>query len=166
MTPPTPDQLFSQLPDYGVIICRRCQHAIQPTKIASHLRHTNHRIPITQAQEIQYTISTWQGFAQEPQELIFPHSVEQPIPGLALYTDGLLCTVVEDCDYVCRSHESIRKHIKSEHHWQMNPRGRVPQHEIPIVREIRAECIRRVTCQRFFISRKGYPMGVNQMSPI
>ncbi|KAJ5742231.1 hypothetical protein N7533_011640 [Penicillium manginii] len=155
MAPPTTEQLFLQLPEYRVIVGRKCQHAIQPTKIVTHLRHPNHRIPTLDAQYIQYTVSTWQGFVQEPQGLIFPHSVIYPIPGLAVYTDGLSCTVLENCDYVCRSIDSIRKHIKVEHNLGLNPHGRPPQCELPILHELQAECMQRVTYQRLFLSRKG-----------
>jgi hypothetical protein len=68
----------------------------------------------------------WQGFAQEPQGLIFPYSVIYPISGLAIYTDGLLYIVVENCNYVCRSIDSMRRYIKAEHTLGLNLYGRLP----------------------------------------
>ena len=104
----TADKLFIRLPEYQVIVCRKCQHAVRPTGIVEHLRRSNHKISAPHARLVQEAVLTWDGWVEDPQQLRFPTYVQQPIEGLAIHTDGLLCTVNLDCGYVCRSERSIR----------------------------------------------------------
>jgi len=100
MSPPTANQLFVRLPEYQVIVCRKCQYAIRPSRIVDHLARSNHQVSPSRAREVQATVLTWDGYVEDPQQLVLPTSVPRPIEGLAVYTDGLLCTVAPDCGYV------------------------------------------------------------------
>lgn len=155
MLSPTAEQLFVWLPTYQVIVCRKCQHAIRPSRIVRHLRRSNHQIRPSHARHIQETVLTWDRCAEDPQQLVLPISVQRPIEGLAVYTDGLLCTVTTDCGYGCRSKERFRKHWRQEHNWTTASRGRVPQQDIYIIHQSNKEARERVMCQRFFTATAG-----------
>lgn len=151
MSGPTADQLFIRLPEYQVIVCRKCQYAVRPTGIVEHLRRSHHQIPASHARHVQETVFTWDGWVPDPQQLVFPTHVQRPIEGLATYTDGLLCTVNENCGYISRSERSMRQHWRNEHGWCVSgQRGRVRQQDVPITQESIELAMQRVTCQRFF----------------
>ncbi|KAJ5882686.1 uncharacterized protein N7473_011120 [Penicillium subrubescens] len=117
--------------------------------IVKHLRRSIHLIQLSHARNVQETVLTWGRYVEDPQ-LVLPTSVQRPIEGLAVYTDGLLCTVTTDCGYVCRTRESIRKHWRYEHGWSVGVGGRVPERELPTVQQALQEAMGRVVCQRFF----------------
>jgi hypothetical protein len=155
MSLPTADQLFTPLQEYLVILCRKCQHAIRPSGIVEHLRHSSHKIPASHARQVEETVKAWGGCVEDPQFLELPKSVRRPIEGLAVHTDGLLCTITTDCGYVCRSRESLRRHWREGHGWSTAARGRIPQQDIPIIPQSTEEAMQRVVCQRFFIAGAG-----------
>lgn len=147
MSLPTADQLFLRLPKYRVIVCRQCQYAVRPNGIAKHLAHSNHRISASDARRVEEAVQGWDDIEADIQQLQLPQSVRQHIKGLAVYTDGLLCTVAPDCEYVCRSKESIRKHWRTVHNWSPHPHGGgVRQADLEIAKESVGLAMERVAC--------------------
>lgn len=127
MTSLTAAELFIQLPQYSVIVCRQCQHAVRPTQVVAYLTHSPHRTTIPEGRQVQATIHEWDQIDPDVDRLIFPTSIDRPIPELTVYTDGILCTRSPNCTYVCRSRESLRKHWRTEHQW--SPYGRHQGHQ-------------------------------------
>lgn len=93
MSPPTAVQWVLRLPDFGVIVCRKCQYAVRPTSIVKHLRRTNHKIAAWCTREIQETVSTWDGCVADPQCLReFPTAVDHWNPSRVwLFTQMAYC---------------------------------------------------------------------------
>src|ERR1700716_1393544 len=101
-TMPTADQLFVRATQFPVIICRQCQYAVRPKQIIYHLTHGQHQISIVRARQIAQTIEEWDGVEENPDELWYPTGIDQPIEGLQIYSDGLLCKRGR-CSYICRN---------------------------------------------------------------
>lgn len=147
MAPPSAEQLFLRLPKYRVVICRQCQYAVRPNGIIKHLAHSNHRISASDAHRVEEAVQAWEDVEIDVQQLQLPRVVPRRIKGLAVYTDGLLCTVTPDCEYVCRSKESIRKHWRTAHNWSPHPYGGgVRQADLEIAKESIGLAMERVTC--------------------
>lgn len=85
------------------VLCRQCQYAVRPNGIVKHLAHSNHRISASDSRRVEEAVQEWEDIEADIQQLQLPQSVRQHIKGLAISTDGLLCIVAPDCEYVCRS---------------------------------------------------------------
>ena len=96
-------------------------------------------------------------YLRYPIELAVPQIVEQAIPELPIYSDGLKCEAEPDqCYYICRSLKKIREHCRQSHGWKkVNKRGRVSRSKAAKLEETRPWPWRTVQCQRFFASRTG-----------
>jgi hypothetical protein len=158
MAPPTATELFLQLPEYSVIVCRQCQYAVRPTQVVFHLTHSPHRTTAVYARQVQAAIEEWDGVEVDINHLTFPARVDQPIDGLTMYTDGILCTRVPGCGYVCRSKESLRKHWRTEHGWSpygLQQGDQQSHHHNNTAQAAIQDASQAVCCQRFFTTKFG-----------
>ncbi|KFY04987.1 hypothetical protein O988_00360 [Pseudogymnoascus sp. VKM F-3808] len=108
-------------PSYRVIFCRTCQYALVPNTIAAHLASERHLDDVTRQQRTHHVrFAALKGpmsaeLVQKTQ--IAPDT--SPIPYLALYSDGIACTLCEgDNPYVCRARTTMRQHLKTAHSWR------------------------------------------------
>ena len=150
-------QYFHHLLDQQVVICKACQHAVWPIEIHSHLQGKQHRISSKDATNIQEEVKQWPGVIQFASELEIPNSIAQPIPEVPLYTDGLQCQLApEECQYICRTREKLRKHWKEQHNWSIRPtRGGSGQQKQKRIETRFQEGAKKIHCQRLFPSRHG-----------
>lgn len=167
MPQPTADELFTQLTRYSVIVCQRCQHAVYPTQVIAHLTSTRHRLGVGHARQIQAVVQQWDGISQDILERSFPTQVQKPIIGLQVYTDGILCTHVDRCGYVCRSKESIRKHWRTKHNWTpFHHKGHQSPDESQAAQDAIQGAMKAVSCQRFFVhGAASHYIYIRQPSP-
>ncbi|KFY61245.1 hypothetical protein V496_05109, partial [Pseudogymnoascus sp. VKM F-4515 (FW-2607)] len=132
---------FIHLPEFRVIICKKCQFAVLPSEIDAHFtREPVHGL----GKESRRFIVNQVGFQYPPPDRI-------AIPGLAKpRTDGLGCPFEkndERCRFVHPQEQRMREHCRDAHQWK-NPqkRGRpckdCPKEDVP--------WRRGVSCQRFF----------------
>jgi hypothetical protein len=154
-TIPTADQLFIRATQFPVIICRRCEYAIRPKQVIAHLTSTQHRIPITIARQVAQTIDEWDNIHRNPDELQYPMWINQPIDGLQIYHDGILCKRGV-CGYICRSIKNMKKHWRTNHNWSAYTHAGRPQlSDIEASEQAIQGAMLQVTCQRLFAHSHG-----------
>lgn len=150
-------ELLHYLPDYRVLICKRCQYAISPSRFQTHMR-TRHRdtIGFRTYQEIRATRAIvdasylWTDPGLEP--IPIPPADALPIPSLPLQR-GLGCL---ECPYVCCEPKSMLSHVGAAHPHLRRRRGRPSPLESEVNRtQPRWE---DTFCQRFFVTgpQSGY----------
>ena len=141
------------LSEWRLIVCRKCQHAIWPAQLQSHLQGPHHRMKIKEAEPIVKTTQSWPNLIEYPIELNIPTQVNSAIPHLAIHHDGLLCDIQpERCQYICRSEKFMKTHCKQKHDWSMQSRkGRPGKSTSGSV----TKSWKTVVCQRFFNHQHG-----------
>lgn len=140
--------------EWQVLICRQCKCAIHHSHIKGHLTSTHHRVPVKEAQNIQDTVQQWDHIADPPNISNWPPRIEEPIPGITVHRDGILCLQCQV--YTCRQIRSMKAHWVAEHQFQAhssNGRPTVEQARI-IQSQIKQHC-RPVACQRLFTNGIG-----------
>lgn len=138
---------FHYYSQYRVLVCKSCQHAIQPAHITAHLRSDQHEVSRQQSEELADLYKDYD-LADPCKETIKPMTTVSPIDHLLIYRDGLQC---KHCDYVCRSIVSMKKHQRQIHDIRVG-RGRRPTTVEWTV----------TWCQCFFISVGQYYFSVQQ----
>lgn len=147
---------FIHLPEFRVIICKKCQFAVLPSEIDAHFtREPVHGLNKESRRFIKERVLRIDGLIQNKQTLSqvrfkYPPPNTMAIPGLEKpRTDGLGCTLEisgERCQFVSRFEQPMREHYRDVHHW-VNPRKRGrPKRDLE--KEVPWE--KRVHCQRFF----------------
>lgn len=56
---PTAASLFFTNPDFYVVVCRKCSHAVHRGHISRHLTSTHHPLPLSVARYVQSTVKQW-----------------------------------------------------------------------------------------------------------
>lgn len=165
-TIPTADQLFIRATQFPIIICRRCEYAVRPKQLLYHLTHGPHRFSIVQAHHLAQTIHNWDSIAENPDELEYPTWIHQPIEGLPIYNDGLLCKRGQ-CGYVCRNLKTMKIHWRQEHRWSLYDHVGKPQRSnIEASQHSIQDAMLPIICQRLFKHGHGsHYMHVRQPGP-
>ncbi|KFZ19491.1 hypothetical protein V502_03625 [Pseudogymnoascus sp. VKM F-4520 (FW-2644)] len=147
---------FIHLPEFQVIICKKCQFAVLPSEIDAHFtREPVHRLSKESQKGIFEKVAKIEGLIRNKYmlgqvEFKYPHQNTGAIPRLEEpKTDGLGCTFEKDgekCPFVSWFKQPIQEHYRDVHSW-INPRkkGR-PKRDSK--KEVPWE--RGVHCQRFF----------------
>ncbi|KAJ5875768.1 uncharacterized protein N7529_001352 [Penicillium soppii] len=149
-------QLFHQPSTTPVIVCKLCEHVIRPKEVFRHLQSANHRIPKPKARQIADAVQQWER-AAECDEWQPPLVVNEPIPNLPVYSDGILCEQGLFCQFIARSTTTIRQHWRDHHSWvaPINRGGRRRQHTSSAAEQQIQQFTRIVRCQRAFPQRLG-----------
>lgn len=101
--------LLVYLHDYGVVICRSCEFAIQPNAVSSHLlRHQVYRDKRRVLLECLEALNLL-----DPEEVPCPSPKSKPFPHLSVAA-GYRCTL-PGCDHLCISQKRMSQHLR-EHH--------------------------------------------------
>jgi RecQ family ATP-dependent DNA helicase len=111
---------LEEITGWGLVVCisQSCQHAVWPNQIESHCRRAKHNMSASDAKVIADRYIDKVRYTQSSGPFQVPQSIEQAIPQLPLFTDGLLCEVDTDgCHYVCRKLESMLQHCRLKHGW-------------------------------------------------
>jgi hypothetical protein len=150
-------QLFIQLNQPPIIICRTCCHGVWPAEVESHLRGKAHRLPQATAKQIHQVIQSWEGIEHDPHAVQWPSRIAQSIPHLDEYPDGLLCQRdLANCQFITRSLDTLKRHWREHHGWTTPYHGgRSRPQEQEQARIAIQQGYQVVTCQRFFPSQKG-----------
>lgn len=120
------DKLFQHLPKYRVIICNRCQFAVIPGQIDSHIKSRHIDFSRAQRTQIVAHVATLSDVAQTPEDVQYPRIDSAPVEGLPVIKDGLRCvheTSAGTCNYTCQTTKAMSAHCRRAHQWQ-NPRKR------------------------------------------
>lgn len=139
---------------FETLICRPCEYAVHYSHIRAHLTSTVHRIPATWAQHIQDTVQQWDCVTDPPNASNWPQQIEEPIPGVTVHQDGLLCLQCKV--YTCRQIRSMKAHWLAEHQYQVySRRGRPTVGQSHIIQDQIEQNCRPVPCQRLFTNGIG-----------
>ncbi|KAJ6072230.1 hypothetical protein N7499_010244 [Penicillium canescens] len=108
--PTIADRYFICNKQWGVAICRQCEHGVKPKEIVRHLTNPKgkHRVRKGVAEQVVDIIrhaDEWDSVKEETSW--FPTSVNRPVPVLPIYQDGLQC---QFCQQIYRSRDSLRVH--------------------------------------------------------
>jgi hypothetical protein len=152
---------FTHLPEFRVIICKKCQYAVLPSEINAHFQKTPvHSLDHPSRQRIIQKVAFIHGLIQDETQLqqegfSFPPSTSPAIPELQEpKRDGLRCTYNtkegNQCPYVVRNTQKMREHYRIVHRWTVVKKKGKPRRE-DRVKEVPWE--ENVYCQRFFDHR-------------
>ena len=121
-------QLFHQPSTDPVLVCKRCNFAVRPREVFRHLQSSNHRFSKPRARQIAEAIQT-SDYAQECDEWQPPPVVNNPIPNLPVFSDGISCEMGQFCQFIARTENTMRQHWRDQHNWvaPKNPGGRPSQ---------------------------------------
>lgn len=101
--------LLVYIPPFGVLICRACQFAVQPSAFSSHLlRHHIYRNERRKLLEELHSLAI-----AEPEEVDVPPPTTQPVPYIPVYR-GLVCESF-DCNHACVSEKRMAQHWSLVH---------------------------------------------------
>ena len=146
-------QLFHQPSTDPVIVCKRCDIGVRPQFIVTHLQGSYHRFTSATARSIYATIQEWDGI-ELCDEWQPPTVVNNPIPNLPVFSDGISCEMGQFCQFIARTENTMRQHWRDQHSWvaPKNPGGRPSQ---STQRSLAAEQLfqqftKIVRCQRAF----------------
>ncbi|KAI0509396.1 hypothetical protein F5B22DRAFT_638045 [Xylaria bambusicola] len=101
--------LLTHLPDYGVVICKTCRFAIQPSAFSSHLQ--NHHILRSKRRDILDQLRSLR--LTPPERVGVPASDSRPVPNLPILS-GFKCDAAE-CSYACTSVKRMCQHWSDIH---------------------------------------------------
>lgn len=110
------DQIFTKPQEFPIITCKQCYIGVRPSQINSHVQGAQHRLGLPVGRQLQQAIQQWPR-VQECERWVVPTTVNQPIPGLTVHTDGIICTREPECGYVVRSTDVIKQHWRKAHGW-------------------------------------------------
>ena len=148
---------FIYLPEFRVVVCKRCRYAILPSKINTHFAGKPHQLDVAERRRIVDEVSKVPDLITSEEDLQgefpFPAPSQRPVEGLAMpKRDGLQCTIEVDgcvCGYICTKIDGIRRHCTEEHGWKSTRRGGRPKKGGK--REDGIAWRTNVSCQRFFV---------------
>jgi hypothetical protein len=130
-------EYFTHLPEFQVIICKECQHAVLPSHIDVHfvakpqhgLEKKEQRRIIEAIVEIDGLIGNEETLSQC--EFPFPLATSKPIAVLAEpKQDYIQCTfevVGKVCQYICSTIQRMWNHCWEEHGWKSEDKGGRPK---------------------------------------
>jgi len=173
------DSFIIHLPDFRVVVCKKCQYAILPSQIDAHFKprkSTRSKKPAKQlhgvgkdlCERIKRDVAKVEGLIPNPEalkecEFSFPPSTAGPISALGdPEKNGLRCTAKvegQECGYICCSLQFMQRHYEVEHQWKNEQKGRPKkgvEHNVPWRTGIH--------CQRFF--KQGHKSQYFEVQPI
>ncbi|KAF2172418.1 hypothetical protein M409DRAFT_17651 [Zasmidium cellare ATCC 36951] len=103
------DELIAHLEEYGVAICKKCQFAIQPSALPSHL--LRHQIYRNERRELLQRLSKLK--LPEPDNVSLPDSNSDPLPHLNVHR-GFKCEQL-GCEHACVSSKRMSQHWSEQH---------------------------------------------------
>lgn len=107
--PQSPTDLLKHYEEYGVIICKPCSFAIQPSALASHL--LKHQIYRSERRKLISQLAHLK--LKDPADVVDPAPMSSPVPELQIYK-GIRC-LYQDCQHICASEKRMSQHWSDLH---------------------------------------------------
>jgi hypothetical protein len=118
-------EYFIHVPEFQVIICKKCHYAVLPSYIQAHFApEPQHGLEKRERQRIVDAVAEVDGLIRNNEilrqcEFPFPPSTSKPIAALAKpKKNGMRCTfnVVDNpCLYICCSLQQMQEHSWEDH---------------------------------------------------
>ena len=144
---------FTCLPKCRVVLYKICHYFVWPDKARTHLREKHSRLSKAERALIRDELQAWQGVSYLHKHFEIPQAVDQPVQGLRLFQDGKQCEPdPEQCTFVCRSMDSLKKRWRTVHKWTATGRRGVSRAaaSLHVSLEKQADAWKPNRCQRFF----------------
>ncbi|KAF2209452.1 hypothetical protein CERZMDRAFT_100246 [Cercospora zeae-maydis SCOH1-5] len=109
MLPLNTADLLKHYEGYGVIICKPCAFAIQPSALASHL--LKHQIYRSERRRLMAQLAHLK--LKDPADVVDPSPLSPPVPELQVYK-GIRC-MHDDCQHICASEKRMSQHWSDVH---------------------------------------------------
>jgi hypothetical protein len=125
------EKLFIHHREFQVIICKRCQFAVNPASVKSHIQNRHRTVTKEQCARVIAFIDGLSQVAQSPGQVRYPDASSSPIPGTPIYANGLRCVFEiegKECNYTCRERSGIQKHCKTHGYKSPRQKGRPNKH--------------------------------------
>lgn len=148
-------QFFQPIPSLQIIICRYCKYGVYPKEVTTHLR-VKHAMKPQECIQVAEAVQHWDHIIQEPQDVQIPRTLQNPLPGIKLHTDGMQCRQdPEHCQYITTHIKTMRKHWQQVHGWtQHGHSGFVSSQEREQGMASFQQSFRMVAWQKVFPTRK------------
>lgn len=151
--------IFAIIPQFGLIVCRVCRHAVWPTEVCTHLAGSSHKMDKRKRVLIAQELTTWRGLVHSVRELELPSQLPEPIPELIL-RDGLMCKLNPGQYHAIRgSLENMRRYWRVTHDgWTVSGgsrRGGLSKSDRSLTAQRIQEGCEKVKYQQFFVTRTG-----------
>ncbi|KAK7202363.1 hypothetical protein BZA70DRAFT_270095, partial [Myxozyma melibiosi] len=152
------DTLFDFLPEYRLIGCKKCRHAVMPDEVPRHLLKKHKlRGPNVREQIKDQILDKWPTVRTTIAEFTMPTGPIPQIPQLELENDKYRCTVCEDpaTAFLSSNLGEIQKHWNSQHRATFSPgsHGGVREAGVSTKAERYAGGCVKIFRQRFFASK-------------
>jgi hypothetical protein len=108
--------LFEHVAQHQILLCRSCAVAVPPAQLHTHLRANHPKLPVAKRKDVAAVAHTLPELAWDPSDVCLAAPAKEPIVGLPIRRDGLLC-LSEGCWYVCTTPQGIQEHCKNKHGW-------------------------------------------------
>jgi Orsellinic acid/F9775 biosynthesis cluster protein D len=129
-------EYFTHLPEFQVLICKKCEYAVLPSYIDSHFAdREKHEVGKRERQRIINAVAEIDGLIENEEKLSyefqFPSPTSKPITALAKSkNNGMQCTFNirgGPCLYICCSLQQIQEHCWEVHRWKSKNKGGRPR---------------------------------------
>lgn len=138
---------------HRILICMRCQYAVQPKHINRHLKDQHTSISLQQRRDLVTEVATYTELAQVQSDVVYPTARDPPVDALPVYFDGLRCNWMDEqdgtCGYICRTPRQIRQHCTQKHGW-INQQKRGGNARLKQVHAANSIWTTNHACQQFF----------------
>ncbi|KAI7349578.1 hypothetical protein KC320_g5979 [Hortaea werneckii] len=102
---------------HRILICTKCQYAIGPSHLATHLKGYHSRLTLEQHGTYVAKVDSFSALAHYHKDVVYPTPNDPPVPILPVYFDGLRCDWVDNrnlaCAYVCHNLPLMPKHYRA-----------------------------------------------------
>jgi len=106
------ERVFNHLPEYRIIVCKRCAFAVVPAQVKRHLHDQHPDLSGELRKSIVATSRELSSVTHALDEVQYPDLAASPVDLLPIYNDELRFTAVDDdgvqCSYVCREERLCR----------------------------------------------------------
>ncbi|KAM0720756.1 hypothetical protein Q7P37_004893 [Cladosporium fusiforme] len=103
------DRLFEIDNKHRILICTKCQYAIVPSHLATHLKEYHSRLTLEQRRAYVAKVDSCSALAHYHKDVVYPTPNDPPVSILPLYFDGLRCDWVDDGNLACAYEDDVQQ---------------------------------------------------------
>jgi hypothetical protein len=121
------EKLFIHHRECQVVICKRCQFAVNLASVKGYIQSKHKTVIKEQYTRVIAFIGSLSQVAWDPEQVKYPNASSPAIPGIPVYTNRLQCvfeTEGQECNYTYRERSSIQKHCKKHEYKNPHRKGR------------------------------------------
>jgi superfamily II DNA helicase RecQ len=109
------NRIFEHLPQYQIIVCRRCQFAVPPFQVNTHIQAHHNWEPKSIRVDVVAYVSQLSELAWVQDEVVYPEAGSKPLSGIPVRSNAFECN---RCGFVCQTKNAIQSHCRTAHGWK------------------------------------------------